>query len=80
MSKSIKCPHCGAERIQMVVSDAINYWNLAGRDSNGDPMWEMDSSEGDVEVRYECAECGRQIFANGDQELMSILDAKEEEA
>lgn len=79
MTNSIKCPHCGAERIQMVVSGAVNYWSLVGRDSNGDLMWEMDSSEGDVETRYECAECGMQIAADGEQELIAILDNTNED-
>ena len=63
----------------MVVSGAVNYWSLVGRDSNGDLMWEMDSSEGDVENRYECAECGMQIAADGEQELIAILDNTNED-
>lgn len=62
----------------MVMSGA-NYWSLVGRDSNGDLMWEMASSEGDVETHYECAECGMQIAADGEQELISILDNMNED-
>lgn len=77
MTNSIKCPYCGKERIQLVISSTVSHWNLVGRDHNGEPPWGLASSGG-VESHYECAGCGRQIFANGNQELASLLDSNEE--
>lgn len=46
VSNSIKCPYCGKERIQLVISSTVSHWNLVGRDHNGEPLWGWPPPEG----------------------------------